>query len=339
MADLILWKTLHDQGQELFSLKPWDYLDEMDIFVVKSPETDKEYFISIMGRNHQVYALSAYEGAAALGRFWDLQNSDGILPPETIMTIPHFMISLDDREMVPDDQAKLIKQLGLSYRGKKGWLVFNRIDPGLFPATPDSTKLNDLQFILEQSINVIRRAIIDSSILHRDDDPEDDYLFRVATTIGETLEWKDMHRIVTIPPVLFHFQYDPSLITRLESIGISGKPLQVDLALLPKPVREQGCPPYFPFMLILVDGKTGFVLGFELIRPLPDYDSMLSGIPGVLLKKLTDVRFRPSSIKYRHPDLEGAMEFISQNTGIRVEFSPKLPALDKVLRSLRTSMM
>ncbi|TSA33945.1 MAG: hypothetical protein D4R64_13070 [Porphyromonadaceae bacterium] len=338
MTDLILWKTLHNLGQELFSLKPWVYLDEIDIFGVKSPETDKEYFISIMGSNHKVYALSAYEGAAAIGRFWDIQNSNGTLPPETILTIPHFMISLIDRQMVPDDQAKLIKQLGLLYRGKNGWLTFHRVDPGMFPATPDSTKLNDLRFILEQSIDVIRRAIVDQSLIYPEDDAEEDYLFRVAAINGESLEWSDLHRVVTFPNLSIRLDLDPSLFTSLNSIAIAGNFLQVDLILLANPIREKGIPPYFPFALVLVDGKTGFVYGVELIRPLPDYDALLSSIPEVLLQKLIDVRFHPSSIKYRHPDLKIIMEFIGQQANIRIEFSPKLPALDKAMRSLMAKL-
>ena len=68
-------------------MEPWESLYESDIFAVKSPETGKDYFISIMGRSHQVFALVAYEGAAGLAKFQALQNGDENLPPETMMCL------------------------------------------------------------------------------------------------------------------------------------------------------------------------------------------------------------------------------------------------------------
>lgn len=338
MTDLEKWGKLHRLGQELFSLSPWKYLYETDLFGIKIPDSGSEYFISIMGSNHEVYALAAYEGADALGRFWDLVNSDGILPPETILTIPHYLISLDDRDMVPDDQVKIIKELGLTYRGKNAWPVFNRIDAGFFPATPKGEQLDELQVIMEQSLDVLKRVADDPSFIHSDDEPEDDYLFREATVTGEKIQWKDVHRTVAETSTEIRYEYDPALIPLMQSMMNHRIPLQADLVLLPRPVHEKGSRPYFPAMLLLVDGKSGMILGADIIPPKPDYHSILSRIPQTMLKRLTGAKLCPVSIKYRNPDMESALEFISGQSGIKIEFSPKLPALDKALRSFRDSL-
>ncbi|MCX6223622.1 MAG: hypothetical protein NTV01_02515 [Bacteroidia bacterium] len=338
MTDLEKWGILHRLGQELFSLEPWKYLYETDIFGIRSPLTGKDYFISIMGSNHEVYALSAYEGSEALGRFWNLENSAGVLGADAILTIPHFIISLDDRDIVPDDQVKIIRELGITYRGKKAWLTFSRIDAGFFPATPAGEQLNELQVILEQSFDVLKRVKDDPSFIHSDGDPEDDYLFREAAAAGEIPEWKDVHRGITMEKVRISYEFDPALIPLMQSMMNHRIPLQADLVLLPRPVHEKGSRPYFPATLFLVDGKSGMILGAEIIPPKPDYHSILSRIPQTLLKMLTRAKACPVTIKYRHPDLESALEFIAGKTNIKLEYSPKLPALDKALRSFKDSL-
>jgi hypothetical protein len=207
----------------------------------------------------------------------------------------------------------------------------------MFPVLPDATHLNDLRFILEQSIDVLTRAITDETLIQPTDDHAD-FLFRVATKKGELLVWSDVRRMVTMPPLKFQIVFNPYLVNQLETIPASPNTLQVDLALLGNPIREKGNPAYFPFILLLVDSKTGLVLNGDFLSPLPDFDSMLSSLPEVLLKKLIDVRHRPSIIKYRNPDMKIALEFLGQQTNIKVVYSPKLPALDKVLKALRKNI-
>mgnify|MGYP006283848213 FL=1 len=158
MAKLELWKKIYSLCDELFSLKPWNILYEDDVFAVKSPESRNEYFISIMGSNEEVYAMSAYEGADALYQFWNLHEREDMFPPESIMLIPHMMVSLDDRENITQKQRSVIKELGLTYRGRQAWPNVERIIPAYLPTIPDDFHLHDLVFILEQSIHVIKRA-------------------------------------------------------------------------------------------------------------------------------------------------------------------------------------
>ena len=57
------WREIHRAAAELYSLAPLDYLEETDIFGVRTTITGRTYFISVMGSAGQVYALSVYEGS------------------------------------------------------------------------------------------------------------------------------------------------------------------------------------------------------------------------------------------------------------------------------------
>ena len=120
-TDLQLWDQLYQSIDQFFALKPYKILHEQDIFAVRMPDGERDYFISIMGRNDEVYALSAYEGAEALYQYWVLYEYEEYLPPESILLIPHMMVSLDDREEITKEQYSIIKQLGRKYRGRQSW--------------------------------------------------------------------------------------------------------------------------------------------------------------------------------------------------------------------------
>ena len=184
---------------------------------------------------------------------------------------------------------------------------------------------------------MLKRAITDEQLINPTDD-HPYFLFRVATKKGDQLVWSDVRRMVTTPPLKVQIAFNPSLVSRLENIPASQNTLQVDLALLGNPIREKGNPAYFPFILLLVDSKTGMVLNGDFLTPLPDYHSMLSSLPDVLLQKLIKLRLRPPTIKYRNPEMKIALEFLGQHLNIKVVYSPKLPVLDQILKALRKNM-
>jgi hypothetical protein len=62
------------------------------------PDSDRIYFISVMGANGEFPALAAYIGYGGLFRFSKILNETENLPPENILTIPHLLISFTDRE-------------------------------------------------------------------------------------------------------------------------------------------------------------------------------------------------------------------------------------------------
>lgn len=84
-ANLQLWKNLYTLFDEFTAMQPWTYLYETDIFGVKSPDTQQQYFISIMGTRGEVFGLAAYEGPLALHRFWDFYEYEAELGPESLL--------------------------------------------------------------------------------------------------------------------------------------------------------------------------------------------------------------------------------------------------------------
>ena len=333
MANLELWKKIYSLSDEFFSLKPWEYIGEANIFAVESPESGKEYFISIMGKLGEMYALSAYEDAEGFYKFRELEEAQEELPPETILFIPHIMISLDDREDVPEEQREVIKQLGLKYRGKQSWVNIRQVIPGYFPDVPDQEHVQDLPHILSQSIDVIKRASQDPSFIYNEEQDENEYLFRMPKPKEGGYEWEDQYRQVPEPAEEKDFNPDQKNMEAFTNLPQGEQVIETDLVMIPAPVHNKNEKPYYPFMFLMVDPDSGMVLDFALLTPHPDLDSMISKFPDTLFEKFIKQGKRPRVIRYKSLFIEQAMDYIEEQTGQQTERHSELHALDQAVDS------
>jgi len=334
-----LWKSLYSLCDIFFSLKPWKYLYETDIFAVEIPDTNKLYFISIMGSEGSVFAMSAYEGKRALHQFWDFYEHVEHIPPESILTIPHMMISLGNILDINKEQKDIIKQLGLRKKGDKYFSNITRAIPGLIPSTPDEEHLIDLYHIITQCLNVAARAKIDENLIFQEEDNVLKYLFRVADKKENSWLWNDEYRLIEPTLMLNETLYMPENLKAFSSLDIGSLCAQIDVLMLPTPICEKNNPEYFPFMLVLLNPDTDIITEFETLTPFPNYDNMISKVPNVIMEKYIKLGSRPMKFEYKNHNLFGIMQFFEEKTPIQVVQSSELFGLDNAIESLLESLL
>ncbi len=330
------WNQLYKVADDFFALQPWKLVDEVDIFGVRSPDTGKEYFISIMGSIGESYSLAAYVGREALNHFWNLQAAADKLPPGYLLRIPHMMISLDEPGRINQTQLEQMKRLGRDMtKNRLPHLV--KMIPGLFPQNPADADLKDLLHILNQSIYVLKKVTEEGrSYIHSTEDHDQDYLFRTFADQGK--KWIDK-KVRVEPPVLkMAFTFNSATYDDFMKAPGNKNIVQLDLQFLQSPVDDGKNPPYFPSMLMAVDAKREIILFYELLPPFPDYDTMLSKLPEVIMQKSIDIAQKPTRIKYRNPDLDPVCEFLSRKTGIKAWRSDAVEQIDKAFHSLQDHM-
>ena len=296
MENIETWKKIYNLAEELYLLAPWDYLEETDVFAVRTPSEGNSYFISIMGSAGQVYAISAYEGATALELFWELESNPDS-NPESILVIPHLMLSFDYKKDIDAVYKKILKETGLDHGEHKRWPVLNRIIPGMMPAIPGASSLEDFAEILVQIIDVCSRAKLDPGFIHPDDHNDETYLFREQVRAGKKLIWNDVYERVKPESLSFKSIIDQSDIGVLTFLKRTPAVLQAGFKMMPAPVREKNKPGYFPFIVMLTEKRSGFVEGFELLSPIPDYHSMVEKIPSIIVNMIKKLKFRPQRIE------------------------------------------
>jgi len=322
---------IYNLADELRKLSPWQYMSEDDIFGIKIPESDRIYFISIMGTLGEVYALTAYEGSVALGQFWEIQNDPYGGRPESVLTIPNIMLSFENSTDMNKTELKRIKELGFKFTGSKSWPELKHTVPGFLPVFPENPYLNDMEIILEQSLNVIKRIKNKKDIITPDYKNPDVYLIR---ELADSEKWKDVYETIIPEDKSIFVGYDSSLLEELIHMPQHKKTLQTDLLIIPNAIKEKGGKPYFPFLILVVDKKSGIIEGFQMLTPVPNIDKMYASIPMELLKLLINNNYKPETLELKSNLLASLIGPMIEKTGIDFVFNPEMDALEEAFKAL-----
>lgn len=326
----LLLKQVYKQADDFFAAEPWDFFDETDIFGVRSPETGKEYFISIMGANDEVYSLAAYEGREALYKFWNIQMMGEVVPPSYLMSIPHLMISLEDSEFIDPENVKQLKKLGVRPRDNM-FPGISKMVPGRLPQGLNDTELKDMFHILKQALHVVEESRpLNKSNIHSDQDDDQDYLFRLVE--GTDSKW--VSKKITVPPPTLKsaFTFHDNVLEDFMKAPKYNGPVEIDLQLLPSPIKDEKTGVYFPALLLAVDPQEEIILFMETIQPLPDYKKMLSILPNVIMKKSVEIGKKIMNVQFRSFDLEGVFYFLGKKTGMEAQLVDELEAVDSAFQ-------
>ena len=124
--------------------------------------------------------------------------------------------------------------------------------------------------MMKQTLIVLDRAGEDEEYLMREGDPKETYLVRTPTGKGPKFRWKDYYLIPD--PLLGERSYAVNISAErykeLSGLPEASQELQIDLFMLPAPVREKGGINYFPFVLRKSSYRSPKNLPAERIRSL-----------------------------------------------------------------------
>ena len=329
MENNTTWQRIYELAAQIYKIKPWEFLGETDIFGVRSPESGKDYFISIMGSENILPAVAAYEGSQALYRFWMLENIEKAEGSD-VLILQHMILSFETEEDIDQDQLKRFRSMNNDPVFTNRFPEVRKVIPGLFPGEPDETSLKELVVVLEQSINVCDRAAADGSFIEPPEEDEELYLVREK----HDGEWKDHYN--KIEPDIPDYQAlaNKDDIALVSSLPESQAVMQAHAQLLPFPIRQEGKPVYFPFLILLVNKKSGRVENSTMLLAEPDFDTMLSKVPGLFLDFIKSLGFKPRALEVKSDLMFDMLEESLHTCGIRVLQFKQLPALAEAVEGI-----
>jgi hypothetical protein len=346
---------LYMMADKIRRMAPWEYLYEDDLFGVQVPGTDLVYYVSVMGSSGEFQALAFYKGFEGLLAFLDFRteaadlshldiDDERTIPVALLggatMTIPHLMLSFADRERLEKADLAAIKKSGMRFRGKGQWPWIEEIVPGYVPVYPGRESLVELYLVMKQTLIVLERADEDEEYLMREDDPDESFLIRIPTGKGPKFRWKDHYLIPD--PLLGERSYAVKISAESHR-AVAGLPeasqeLQIDLFMLPAPVREKGSGDYFPFVLLLVDKQNEMVLSSSVLAPQPELHSMYESLPQRVVDELMNLGHRPSTVEIRSDLLLELLEELLEEVGCQVQWVNQMPQMDEVIASFISHM-
>jgi uncharacterized protein DUF6930 len=329
------WGRLYAAAGRVKKMAPWEWMMEDDVFGVRNPERDEIGFVSVMGAGGEHFAVALYQGAGALYGFLALSEASregtaDSVGAERVLEIPQLQASFEDRGHLRTEDRDIIKKLGLKFRGANSWPMFRNYAPGMFPWFLTSSEARFLTTALEQSLDVATR-VRDAEVVLRGEDEE--FLVRVPRVENARLVWED--KVMRMPkPELKEAApapLDPQLLESLKQLPEVTNVIEIELTMLPMPVREKKDRPFFPYLLMLVDASSGVILGNDMLQPLPSLDALRAEFPTKVAEHLLQLGARPLRVAVRTETTARLLAPLAEELGIRIKLSPKLPALDEAM--------
>ncbi len=327
-AELSEWTRLYQAAVQIKAMGPWHWMEEAEVFGVQNPETGDLGFVSVMGAGGEHLSIALYHGSEGLYGFWGLADSESVDDVGDILSIRHLQASFEDRAQLTDRDRNVIKRLGLKFRGRQAWPLFRSYLPGYFPYYLNAREVRLLACTLEQTLELAPRVREDPGTLKPGG--ADDYLVRVSCTDKDRLVWED--RVVAVPPPepgQIAVYIDSDVLERLTEIPQQPMTLEIDLSVHPAGLGARGERQPYGYHLLAVDGKSGFILGSQLLTPDPTLEAMYGRVPEAVAHILIRAQIVPQEVRARSPILLSLLEPLVDEVGLRLVFRSRLPALDR----------
>lgn len=327
------WRNLYRNAALFKDLACWKWMDDEDLFGVKDPEGDEMGYCVVLGAYEESFGLVVYLGTRGLlGYFQILDGEITTLEPQTIHTQRCLWASFEDRIALQKEDRKLIKDLGLTFRGRKEWPFFRQYTPGYHPWFLYGKEARFLTHALEQASNVALRYKEDPNLLFGED--EESILVRAPHRKGHQLYWED--EWIT-PRVDLEIETEDPPLNELKLHRIKNRVKRsdtfwvADVFYSPSPVQEEeGDRPYYPPVFLLIDGSSGFILNCELF---PN-NVYIEGARESLLSSIEKTEVIPHLLLLGREEITSIFDPIAKKLGIAVQVEEDLDILDEVKQSL-----
>jgi len=276
-----------------------------------------------MGALGDHLAVVVYPGIAELTQFWEIQATEGEAQAEQVLEIPQVQLAFVSRQLLDAPARKRIKDLDLKFRGPQAWPEFRSYRPGYTPYDIDGDEAELLEAALKQVIEIAPRFQKESLM---DPDRPDRYLVR--TPGGE--EYRE------IPPPTgpgIELQLTGEEIGRWRALPISRSAMELDFFLMMTPIAEGKDRPFFPYLLLGVDGISGLVVLQDMLSVDDSVMHMLGEIPNRLVQQCIGLGARPAKVFARAGRLDRVLEVVAKPLEFQVEPRAALPQLDPAKES------
>ena len=325
------WRALYEAAVEFKKIACWHWMSDTDLFGVQNPASGVIGYCCIMVELKETFGLIVYLGTEGLAGYSRIQSEDHSPDAVNFLHLQKCLtLTFEGRKYLREPDLKVIKSLGLKFRGHQEWPLFRNYQPGYLPWYINKEEVLFLTTLIPQVMEVASRVRKDANLLRPP--RKDCYLVRIPEKVGETPTWREEWREPApiekaepdLPPVDEpHLQRIKRTISRHQGVW------EIDQFHSPGVVDEGGRP-YFPYVFLWVDHDTKLVLDVR-VTGLLNYES---DFLDQFLDLVEKVNILPAEIWLQNEEPMKLLEPITSRLGIKLTRVNRLPALEKVRNSL-----
>ena len=315
------WLDLHEAFREYCQAAPWQFFDDTHLVTVEHPSGEEKGYCVVLGSGGMEYGLAMYRGDEGLAGYLMLMTGALELGSlESLDATNALSAMLADREELSKAERDTIRGLGLRYRGRGRWPLFQTFRPGYLPWGLEDGEAVSLTWALRCMTDLASLVEKGELTFDREGNPD-----MFLTRTFQNGEWHNRWE-----PLLFPLPSpapDYPDVERLQRLADSKPRIdsvwELGISFLHAPAREErGGRPHFPLSAMLVEADSGFVIPELFMGPDPsDTDRQ-----EMLVKLLETLPGLPSEIVVGAPRMAQLAESVTAPLGIALSVD-ETPAL------------
>ena len=321
-ASLEQWKLLYEIAIKFKELKPWNNLWDIDLTQIVLPEYEEPFFSSVMGKAGKCIAIGTYVGVDAINGFYYIIDNPKISPTQYIRYQNNLMCYFGDRNELSSKDLKVIKDLGLKFRGKNEWIYFRAFETGYVPYILDELQVVQLTFVFQQLYMALKYFVegkikVDfesGNILQRKyDDKSKLWLTSEAPNI--------------IPPRvrMTSIINDELLLAKLNKLKDTRNEIELDTLFLNVVINDKEFErPLLGKLLIIAECKSGMLVDQSMMSP---KDDIVQNVLGIFVNFLMQ-HGKPKTVYVRDEYMKDCLVALCEEIGILLKVKGKLKAID-----------
>ena len=234
-----------------------------------------------MGKAGECIAIGTYVGVDAINGFYYIIDNPKISPTQYIRYQNNLMCYFGDRNELSSKELKVIKDLGLKFRGKNEWIYFRAFETGYVPYILDELQVVQLTFVFQQLYMALEhfdggKIKVDfegGNILKRKyDDKSKLWLTSEAPNIIPSRV-----RMTTIIN-------DELLLAKLNKLKDTRNEIELDTLFLNVVINDKEFErPFLGKLLIIAECKSGMFIDQSMLSP---KDDVVQNVLGIFIKFL-----------------------------------------------------
>ena len=318
-VNIEVWRGLYAASMAFREAAPWLRLMDSQPFAVIHPDHQEMGYGCIMGAVGKLRALGLYRGNRGLASYVDiLQQEASSHPDDFAGSQDCLMAEWTDREFVTPEDRRVMKALGLKFKGPARWPVFRSYIPRYAPWYLTEEEARFLTLGLRAAVDIDRRVRAGLKL------PESPgRLFTLKMDSSEfSGEWRDF--IPPAPPIAERFLIDPVKIQALrENRAKRVEAWEADVLNQPILIEDRDRP-YFLRSAMAADKTSGLILQFKTVCP-DEADGRI--LADMLLDLMIEQQSIPVAVEVRQDLLAASLEPLSRELDIRISMKKHLPAI------------
>lgn len=325
------WRALFSAAQRYEALGCWEWMLDSDLIGVQNPETDEIGYCCVLGNLGEFIALAVYLGSDGLDGHERIESGEFAVGDLNALFVQRcLMASFEDREDLDKQDLKLIKTLGLKFRGRQAWPQFRSHLPGYAPWYLTAGEARFLTLALEQTALIAPRLKDNPDLLNPPE--KGHYLVRIPEKKNDHYEWREEWRkpdpanVVDLPAPAV----DLSVMQAIQKQNLPRHGIwEFDFFMAPFTIGENGRP-YYPYIGLWVDHASGLVLHFDLTNP-KDYRQSLCA---QFLSLISNAGYLPQQVLVKHTEPYELAWPIADHLKFELRQVKALPLIEQAWQSL-----